>query len=336
MDMRLGVAGREACRIVGNAPRRRWRERIPAWCAPGLLAAAVSCGDDAPDDDVAAAVSFIAMPDGAPEATYWDAQHSLLYIVDNKANQVWTWRESSPDLSAVAKLPSPDGSDLPSNVTLGQAAMLGDGTFVVSRFGQPGGGFGGIGYIAPGEHEAQLVPNLDEGRRRLGLAVADDGTLYGSYFTGGMGGLTGFLTTVDLDNGETVVADGFGKIVGLAVQDGRLFVSDQSNGHIVDAPLDALPEHAEDWHELAKFTVPDQICVGPNGSLFSGQFQGAQGSDDPLAVRRIEADGGVTNFKADPDVSKPSGVSYDARGHRLFVADSGNSAKIGVHVFTVP
>ncbi|MET0386361.1 MAG: hypothetical protein ABW321_10405 [Polyangiales bacterium] len=309
------------------------------FAAAGVLmpVAAIGCSGD--DDEAASepgkVTAFIGMENGAPETTLWDAEHSQLYVVDNTENRIWTWTEKN-GLAQVASLPAPDSSEeLPGNVTLGQAALLKDGTLVVTRFGQPGGGYGGIGFVRPDE-EGTLVPNLDETRRRLGLALAPDGTLYGSYFAGRMGELSGFLTTVDLDAGEAVVADGFGKIVGLAIADGRLYVSDQSRGKIVDAPLDDLPEHAEDWHELATLDVPDQICVGPQKSLFSGQFQAAEGSDEPMAVRQINADGSVEVFKQDPDVTKPSGLSYDPEGRKLYVADSGNSAKIGVHVFEVP
>lgn len=298
-----------------------------------LAVAAIGCGDDDPLP-VEPKTEFISLSDRAPEATYWDEAHSLLYVVDNKDNQVWTWGDKQA-LKELAKLPTPEGAgELPGNVTLGQAALLDDGTFVVTRFGQPGGGWGGIAYVRDGE--ASLVPDLDEKRRRLGIVAAPDGTLYGSYFQGSMGNLSGFLTTVDLDGGEKDIADGFGKIVGLAIADDTFFVSDQAKGKIFSAPLDALPEHAADWTELATLDVPDQITVGPKGSLFSGQFQAAQGSDKPMAVRQIESDGKVAIFKEDPDVSKPSGLSYDAKGKRLFVADAGNSAKIGVHVFPVP
>src|SRR5262249_35831260 len=144
------------------------------------------------------------------------------------------------------------------------------------------------------------------------------------------------VTTIDVGSGETVIADGFGKIVGLVIAGGRLYVSDQSNGRVVDAPLGALPAHAADWHTFATFVQPDQICAGPDGSLFSGQFQGAAGSSDPIAVRWISSSGTVTIFKQDPEVSKPSGVTYDPTHRRLFVSDSGNSAQIGVRVFAVP
>jgi sugar lactone lactonase YvrE len=326
--------------------RRRFGLIACVWSVAAL--AAVGCGDD--DDvaqsnvadtaqnnatDAAVTTDFISLADGSPEATFWDASKSVLYIADNKDNQIWSWTDRA-GLTPLAKLPLPEGeSALPDNVSLGQEAVLQDGTVVVTRFGQPGGGWGGIGYVTS-DNQAKLVPGLDPKRRRLGLVTAPDGTLYGSYFTGSQGNLSGFLTKVDLANGETEIADGFGKIVGLAVDNDKLYVSDQSNGQVLDAPLAALPAKAADWHVTAKFPAPDVISVGPDGSLFSGQFQTAAGSTDPIAVRWIKADGSVVAFKADPDVSKPSGVSYDAQGKRLFVADAGNPVKIGVYIFPVP
>lgn len=292
---------------------------------------------DAGPTDGGAPIDFIALSAGAPETVLWDDARSLLYVVDNTGNRIWTWTEATGLSSeALASLPVPvDGGASPANVTLGQAVLTAEGTLVVSRFGQPGGGLGGIAFVRP-DGGTGLVPNLDPGRRRLGLAAAADGTLYGSYFASADGGTAGFITTVDLLTGETVVADGFGKIVGLAINAGRLYVSDQSSAKVFDAPVAALPAHASDWHTLATLVKPDQICAGPDGSLFSGQFQGAPGSSDPIAVRWISAAGAVTAFKQDPDVSKPSGVSYDPTHRRLFVADSGNTAKLGVHVFPVP
>lgn len=294
-------------------------------------------GDVEVDAGYLSSTNFISLQNGAPETVLWDDSHAVLYVVDNTGNRIWKWTDASGlGTTPYATLPAPaDTGALPANVTLGQAALLADGTLVVSRFGQPGAGYGGISYVNP-DGSTALVPNLNAGFRRLGLAVAPNNTLYGAYFASADGGTAGFVTTVDLHAGETVVADGFGKIVGLSVSGERLYVSDQSSAKIFDAPLSALPAHAADWHTLATLVKPDQICAGPDGSLFTGQFQGAPGSSDPISVRQISSSGAVTAFKKDPDVSKPSGLSYDPTNHRLFVADSGNSAKLGVHVFSVP
>jgi sugar lactone lactonase YvrE len=76
--------------------------------------------------------------------------------------------------------------------------------------------------------------------------------------------------------------------------------------------------------------------VGPDGSLFTGQFSPAADSTDTVAIRQVHADGSVTRFIADPYVAKPSGVAYDPVQRRLFVADAGNIMRYGVLVFPVP
>jgi hypothetical protein len=85
--------------------------------------------------------------------------------------------------------------------------------------------------------------------------------------------------------------------------------------------------------------VPDQLCAGPDGSIFSAQFKAVPGSSEAVAVRQIHADGSVTSFVAAPAVARPSGVAYDPEEHRLFVADSGDDAhnvtQKGVHIFPV-
>lgn len=342
---------RTICPPARNCPNGRGRPgQVSRFLAAAALAGMAACGSEnaihshapAPTErgprEPDSRVSFIPLAGGAPGTAVWDEVRATLYILDNTGNRVWKWSDGSGLASApYASLPTPvsAGGTLPANVTLGQAALLPDGTLVVNRFGRAGGAMGGIAVVAP-DGTTMLVPNLDESRRRLGLAVAPDGTLYGSFFAKGDSGVTGSVTTIDLRAGETVIAEGFGKIAGLAVSAGRLFVSDQSNGTIRDAPLSALPPLASEWHTLASLPKPDQICAGPDGSLFSGQFQAVPGSSDAVAVRCISATGTVTMFRTDPDVSRPTGVCYDARNRRLFVVDPGNSAQIGVHVFEVP
>ena len=176
-----------------------------------------------------------------------------------------------------------------------------------------------------------------EHHKHLGLAEAPDGSIYSTYFerSESGGGPAGAVTRVELSRGESVVADGFGKLVGIVVVGEALYVADQSAGVIYSAPLAALPAHAGGWSTFARLPVPDQLCAGPDGSLFSAQFKVARGSADALAVRQIHADGSVTPFVAAPEVTKPSGVAYDPEGHRLFVADSGDAAHNGVHIFPV-
>jgi sugar lactone lactonase YvrE len=286
-------------------------------------------------NDAVAAPGFIPFPTGSPASTIWDDKTQTLLIADNQGNQIWKWTDND-GLSKVATTPDP-GGELDAGATLvGQIVALADGTLVVSRFGKPGGGFAAIAWVKP-DGTSGLVPNVDETLKHLGLTQTADGTLYGSYFGKAPSGMgqAGAVTRVNLATGETVVATGFGKIVGVLAVAETLYVSDQTAGAVLSAPLAALPPEAKDWTVFAHLPVPDLLCAGPDGSLFSGQFQAAAGSTDPVAVRRILKDGTVTTFAHDPDVAKPSGVAYDPTHRRLFAADTGNVANIGIHVFPV-
>jgi len=280
--------------------------------------------------------SFIPFTSGSPASVFWDDQDATLFIDDNENNQVWKWTDAD-GLSAFATTPDPGGELAAGASLVGQIIKLADGRLLIARFGKPGGGFAGLAWVTP-DGNSGLVPVADDTLKRLGLTQAQDGTIYGSYFgrAPGGSGQAGTVTRIDLESGETVVADGFGKIVGVLASGDTLYVSDQSAGTIFSAPLAALPEHASGFTAFAKLSVPDQLCKGPAGSIFTGQFQAAAGSTDPVAIRQIGADGSVSLFAKDPDVAKPSGVSFDPTHHRLFAADTGNSAKVGVHVLPVP
>ncbi len=257
----------------------------PSLLLAAALLAAAGCNNS---DATPITTGFITLQQGAPEVPYWDDAHDVLYIVDNTGNRVWKWTDELGANALAftqpwASLALPSGATtLASNVTLGQATALPDGTFVVNRFGTPGGtASGGIAYVKP-DGASALVPNLDGTRHRLGLAYdAAGGTLYGSYF-----GSTGAVTTIDIHSGETDLSTGFGKIVGLVVASGKLYVSDQTAGKVFYAPLSSIPATIDGWSTLATLVKPDQICAGPNGSIFSGQFQSDGTSSAPLAVRR--------------------------------------------------
>jgi sugar lactone lactonase YvrE len=304
----------------------------------GAAASDATATTDATDAaEASSAVSFISLSQGAPASVFWDDGDQVLYIADDDNNQIWTWTDAN-GLAKFATTADPDGAALEAGATLvGQVVRLDDGTVVVARFGQPRGGFAAIAYVLP-DGGADLVPGVDPQRKHLGVAVGPSGTLFGSYFNGVDGGSaqTGAVTQVDLQVGETDYAPGFGKIIGMVVAGDMLYVSDQQAGAIYRWPVAGPVPEAGTWPVFASLVKPDQICTGPDGTLFTGQFQGAPDSSAPLAVRQIASDGGVSVFKQDPDVSKPSGVAYDPTHHRLFVADTGNSAMIGVHVFPVP
>jgi hypothetical protein len=276
------------------------------------------------------------MTGGQPAAVWWDDTQQALFVADNMNNQIWKWTDAG-GLVKYATTADPNGA-LDAGATLvGELVTLSDGTVVVERFGRPKNNtWAAIAFVSP-DGGGGLVPNVDNTLHRLGLGVAPGDKLYGSYFGGTDGGMKqqGAVTTVNLQTGETDYAPGFGKIIGVLVANGNIYVSDQQAGAIYFWPLTGAVPEAGTWPVLASLPVPDQLSAGPNGSLFTGQFQAAADSGAAIAVRQIAADGGVSIFKQDPDVGKPSGLSYDPTHHRLFVADS-SATQNGIHIFAVP
>src|SRR6185295_6713542 len=125
------------------------------------------------------------------------------------------------------------------------------------------------------------VPNVPPNRKRIAVTVDPaTGTIYADSFTGSGSMTPGQVETVDLANGTKAYATGFGKTVGLLVQNGAILVSDQTNNVILSVPLDPtqLAEGGATMADGATFPVyatlqgPDQLSAGPNGSIFTGQF----------------------------------------------------------------
>jgi sugar lactone lactonase YvrE len=304
-------------------------------------ASTIAALDAAPPLDVAVGSDkFIAMTEGQPASLWWEASNSTLYIADNQNNQVWSWTEAA-GLAKYGTTAATAGEIDAGATLVGQLVRQSDGTIVVARFGSPRGSFAAVSYILP-DGGSGLVPGVDPGQHHLGLGLNTGDKLFGSYFGGTPGGaMTGAVTRIDLQTGETIFAGGFAKIVGVLVANGKLYVSDQGNSSIYVLPLEGGPldggvyDGGTSYTVLATLPVPDQICAGPDGSIFSGQFQAAPNSTAPISVRQIKPDGTVTLFRSDPDVGKPSGCSYDAVHRRLFVADS-STLMNGIHIFVVP
>jgi sugar lactone lactonase YvrE len=304
-------------------------------------ASAIAALDAGSSLDVAAGSDkFIAMAEGQPASLWWEASNSTLYIADNQNNQVWSWTEAA----GLAKFgtTAATAGEIDAGATLvGQLVRQSDGTVVVARFGSPRGSFAAVSYILS-DGGSGLVPGVDPGQHHLGLGLNTGDKLFGSYFAGTPGGaMAGVVTRIDLQTGETTYAGGFAKIVGVLVANGKLYVSDQGNSTIFVLPLEGGPldggvyDGGASYQVLATLPVPDQLCAGPDGTIFTGQFQAAPNSTDPISVRQIKPDGTVTLFRSDPDVGKPSGCAYDAAQRRLFVADSSTLLN-GIHIFVVP
>ncbi len=309
-----------------------------------LLGCARSRGDVAvdggsPASSLAAAASgvptgqFIAFPSGRPASLWWDEKGQVLYAADNEDNRVWTWKDGS-EPSVLLQTGAVGDAGEPGTALVGQIVKLADGTVVVAHFGKPHGGFGGVAYASP-KGTSGVLQNVDGARKHLGLALAPDGTIYGSYFvsSGDGGPPAGSVTKVDFEHGEMDYATGFGKVVGLLVVRGTLYVSDQQAGKIYDWPLNKPAPSPGKWPVLASLAKPDLLAAGPDGTVFTGQFE-ASPDGSPVAVRQIFPDGRVSVVVQAPAVARPSGIAYDAGRRRLFVADRVGD-RFGVRIFSV-
>ncbi|MDI3287040.1 hypothetical protein [Polyangium sp. 15x6] len=80
-----------------------------------------------------------------------------------------------------------------------------DGTLVVPRFG--GGTAGDVVYARP-DGTNGVVPNLDPLRRRIGLTVSEEGTLYDTFFVAMNGIKLGSVAELDLAGAEAEIITG--------------------------------------------------------------------------------------------------------------------------------
>ncbi|AKT39652.1 hypothetical protein [Chondromyces crocatus] len=278
------------------------------------LLSLAACGGNTPGgpanpDDPTPEVPRRFALDGDPNGLFWDAANETLYIADDNNNRILAWTEEE-GVTLAAELPPapPDGPGL------GQVVKLADGTFVVPRFGF--GTSGAVVFVRPDGTSGE-VPNLDPKRRRLGLTVAADGTLYDSFFVSLNGVKNGSVARLDLSGTETEVITGLQKPVGVLAVDDHFIVSDQDRDLIVRAPMNA-PTSLE---VMAQLPGPDLLCEGPDGSIFSG---GKQGS-----VRQIWGSGRFTEIAG--DFQEVRGVAYDAARRRLFIADHDGTEADGVN-----
>ena len=262
--------------------------------------------------------------DGDPNGLYWDATSSTLYIADDGNNRILTYTDAA-GLVQFANLPAAPAS----GPGLGQLIPLPDGSLLVTRFGY--GTTGDVVQVMPnssGGATSAIIPNLDPTKRRIGLARADDGTIFDTYFTKNGTGYVGAVASLTLAGVETDVVTGLQKPVGVLVIGPTFYMDDQDTNELYTTPLTfdggASPGTLT---EFAQLPDADLLCVGPSGTIFSG---GADGN-----VRQIDSSGNVTVFATGFTAAR--GVAYDAANGRLFIANHvGASGPNTIEVRPVP
>jgi sugar lactone lactonase YvrE len=242
--------------------------------------------------------SGIELP-GDPNGAYWDSTNRTLYLTDDKRDLIL--RRRAQAFEEVATLPPSSG--------LTGIARLADGRFIVTAFGF--GTNGGVFVVDNGK--ATPVPNLDATRRRSGIAVAPDGTIYIAYFIAHPGGQKrGGIAKLDLAEGETdvVSATDLIKPVGIVATDTTLYVTDQH------AP--AVLAFARDGGSKRVITTavkgPDLLTQLPDGALVTGTREGIVYAIDP-------ANGNLDKLASGLDAIR--GTAYDDSSKRLFVVEHG-------------
>jgi sugar lactone lactonase YvrE len=237
--------------------------------------------------------------DGDPNGLWWDAATATLYIADDNNNRILKWTDGG-GVSLVGTLPTApqDGPGL------GQLVKTKDGTIVVTRFGY--GTAGDVVYVKP-DGTTGTVPGLDPTKRRIGLTVAADGTLYDGYFVKTASGQLGAVARLDLAGTEADFIMGLKKPVGVLASGTSLLVSDQATNTVAEAPI-AMPSALT---VLAQVDGPDLLCDGPGGSFFTGGTTGE--------VRQITSDGKLSTFAG--GFLEIRGVAYDAVNKRVFAAE---------------
>jgi hypothetical protein len=257
---------------------------------------------------------------GGANALYWDDATSTLYLTDDGANTFRRWTASS-GLSDVATLPVDPAGSSPGGI------VKSGSSFLIADFG-----FGTNGTIDQiTGNTATALTGLAVNYRRIGLATDSSGTIWECYFTGGGGGTqTGGVGTVTVGTGtatETEVAGGttsagFKKLVGIAVSDTYVFVSDQSGNAIW-----TIKKSDSSVKQLATITKPDLLYMLPNGDLLTG------GSAN---IFRITQTGTVSALTLTATFGTVHGIAYDATGHHLFVIDHSSMAGTSDMLHVIP
>jgi hypothetical protein len=254
---------------------------------------------------------------GDPEGLWWQPSNGTLYIADQLNGRIMTWTDDG-GFAIGATLPGPTA-----NNDLGGLVVLADGTIVTVEFGS--GTAGAVVYVSP-DGGTGTVPGLDMTKRRLGLTLASDGTLYDSYFYKLSGGTTGYVALLDFNAAtETdLVTTSLEKPVGVVAIGANLYISDQTEGEVYEAPI-ANPSQIQ---ALTTMLTPDLLSAGPNGTIFSGSPTGVEYQIDTSS-------GAFTTLLTAGGTLEPRGSAYDAVNQRLFVGEH-DSADIANYIEIYP
>jgi hypothetical protein len=271
---------------------------------------------------------------GEPASIWWDDAHQILYVADDHNNEIWTWTDSA-GFNVFAPVQDDPAADDAGDNQLDKLVQTTNGTLLVPRFGFAK--YGAILYVTP-DGGTGSVPNVPVTSRRIGLTVDSNGQVWGDSFVKMGTSLVGQVNQVDLANGETPYATGLQKPVGLLVVNGQILVSDQNQNAILAIPtggvgdgglLDGAP-----YPVYASLPVPDQLALGPNGIIYTGQFLSTVDGGAP-AIREIYPDGSVDILDAATGLTQPQDVAYDPTNKRLFVADSNGTLVRSIRIYPI-
>jgi sugar lactone lactonase YvrE len=243
---------------------------------------------------------------GDANGVAWDGD--ALLVTDNTHHQVIRWRDGAGFV--------PFGAEAGGKHALGGIVRVGDDVVATSF------GFGTDGTVLVLGASARAVPGLDPVRRRIGLARADDGTLYDVYFVAGNGKQhVGGLARIDLTTGETDLVTDLAKPVGIAVTSDTIFVSEQDDNTILALQRDTLARRV-----VAHLPSVDLLTLLPDGDLLTGGKSGT--------VSRVRpATGAVTTVAT--GFTQVRGIAYDPTGKRLFVVEH-SVAPSSHHIYVLP
>jgi hypothetical protein len=313
-----------------------------------VVEACVETSGASPDGGITigpTALAFDPCGNGSPDALYWDATNSVLYIGDDQNAAIWTWSDAK-GFQKLASVPVDDGG----STVLGGIAGYGN-LIVVSRNG--GGASGALFQydITTTTGIATTIGGaVDPTRHRTGVAYDSTGARFFSAAWGGEAGagpsgtldLIGVLTT-------TPYVTGLDQPHGVLVSGTQFIVGDNGKGAVIAFPvaaediLDAGAAAAADdagdagdaaaaalYTTLATIEGVDQLSAGPGGSILAGQHLPDGGAPQ---LQQISADGGVVAVQASATFTKLGGIAYDTTYNRVFVADSNGGSVRTIKIY---